>query len=96
MLYNVYDLEGNLIGADLKAKEVYMITGIRSNNVAMYADKKMTRGGKYRVEFSVPTLEQLDIWEGDIRKAVNLIKNNSFSIQNVNINGRVCRRTMKC
>lgn len=95
MLYNVYDLEGKLIGADLKAKEVSMITGIRSNNVAMYADKNMTRGGKYRVEFSVPTFKQLDIWEGDIRKAVSLLKNDSFRIQDVIINGRVCRRTMR-
>lgn len=95
MLYNVYDLEGKLIGADLEAKEVSRITGIRSNNVAMYADKNMTKGDKYRVEISEPTLEQLGIWEADVRKAVQLIRNNQFMIKKVIINGKICRRTVR-
>lgn len=70
MLYNVYNYENEeLIGSDLSAKEVQRITGIRSGNVAMYADKNVIKSKKYRVELSTPTLEQLEEWD-NIRKKI--------------------------
>ncbi|HEX3076844.1 MAG TPA: hypothetical protein VHQ24_08285 [Lachnospiraceae bacterium] len=55
------------------AKEVQEITGIRSKNVSMYADKKLVKDGKFKVEASVITLEQLEEWDR-VRKDLKRIK----------------------